>query len=86
MKIDMSMNKDEQKFTVGTWWATSPEFVLHALSSQLKAAAVIFPVLAEFTISAPASPEPTNPAPAEKQGARPSGATVGSCDYRTGNE
>lgn len=59
----MSMSKAEQKFSVGSWWASSPEFVLRALTSQLKAAAVIFPELAAYEI---VSPEPTPPAEAGK--------------------
>lgn len=47
MKIEVDMDNQE-KFTVGRWWATSPEFVLESLQQQLEAAAAIWPELAAY--------------------------------------
>lgn len=43
MRIDISMGTEGHKFTVASWWATGPSFVLDALYRQLTAAKVIWP-------------------------------------------
>jgi hypothetical protein len=65
MKVDVSMANDQDKFSVNSWWATSPEFVLSALNAQLKSASAIWPELNEWFIATnkkPAEePAPTSP-------------------------
>jgi hypothetical protein len=57
MKIDVSMAADQHKFSVNSWWATSPDFVLYSLDSQLKAAAAIWPELEGCVIRVPIKEE-----------------------------
>lgn len=49
MKIEVNM-KPENEFSVSSWWAKSPEFVLQSLRQQLEAAAVIWPELKNLKI------------------------------------
>lgn len=56
MRIDVSMNRDEHKFTVANWWATSPAFVLHTLKAQLACAAVMFPELEQWELAEKVTP------------------------------
>ena len=55
------MTKEEYKFSVNSWWATSSEFVLAALSAQLDAAAAMWPELKGCYIAYP--PKPDDPKP-----------------------
>lgn len=57
MRINMSMNREEEKFAADSWWATKPEFVLYTLRSQLRAASVIWPELAVLEIGLFTPPE-----------------------------
>lgn len=52
MKVEVSMTT-EDKFTVETWWATRPEYVVMALRQHLLAATAIWPELAAVRIDAP---------------------------------
>lgn len=47
IEIDMDITK---KFSVRNWYANSPDFVMEALRSQLKAATAIWPELSNFGI------------------------------------
>jgi hypothetical protein len=58
MLVEVCMKSDEQRFTVGRWWATSPDFVIDTLNRQLKAAAAIWPGLSVYEIS-DGEPTPT---------------------------
>lgn len=42
------MDMEEHKFSVQSWWAKSPDFVLAAIASQLDAAKAIWPELREW--------------------------------------
>lgn len=44
MNVDVNM-REEEKFHVDGWYATSPEFVVEALQRQLVAASAIWPDL-----------------------------------------
>ena len=50
MRVDVNMTVDETKFSVASWWASSPDFVLGALSRQLAAAKVVWPALEKYHI------------------------------------
>lgn len=50
MLVDVSMKSDENCFTVERWWAVTPQFVLHALADQLKAAQAIWPELNRYAV------------------------------------
>lgn len=44
MNVDVNM-RDEEKFHVDGWYATSPDFVIEAIQRQLVAASAIWPEL-----------------------------------------
>jgi len=65
MKVDVNMS-NEDRFQVGSWWASSPDYVLAALTAQLRSAATIWPELESFRIGTidpkqvfPEMPDPT---------------------------
>ena len=62
MKVEVSMTKDETKFTSERWWASTPEFVLYTLGRQLKAAAAIWLELEDWKLSINPELDPTRPA------------------------
>jgi hypothetical protein len=49
VRIEADMDK-ENRFTVGRWWAVSPEFVIQSLEQQLEAASAIWPELAAYKL------------------------------------
>lgn len=51
MRVEVDMTTAEDKFHVGPWWATAPEFVVSSLQSQLEAAQAIWPELKQYTIA-----------------------------------
>lgn len=69
MIVEVSMKSDVQKFEVHNWWATSPDFVLHALSRQLEAAKAIWP--AELGAVCLCAPSPTPPTTEPASGLMP---------------
>lgn len=50
MRVEISMTSDENKLMVNAWWATSPEFVIESIKSQLAAAQTIWPELKRFRL------------------------------------
>lgn len=49
MKASIAMTP-EDRFQVDSWWATSPSYVVAALSAQLRAAAVVWPELEDLRV------------------------------------
>lgn len=50
MKVDVRM-ADEEVFSVATWWAKSPDYVIDALTKQLEAATAIWPELKDYQVA-----------------------------------
>lgn len=50
MRLDVSMDTEDE-FTVTTWWAKTPEFVIKTLAQQLEAATAIWPELEAYRIT-----------------------------------
>jgi hypothetical protein len=49
MRISMEVS-EEKRVSVGSWWATSPEFVVSTLREQLDAAQSVWPELKDYTL------------------------------------
>ena len=49
MKVDLRMSNDDH-FSVSSWWAEKPEFVINSLRQQLEAATSVWPELAAYRI------------------------------------
>lgn len=57
MRVEVYMSADEDKFSVNSWWAKSPEFVINALQRQLEAASAVWPELKSYAIGTTRPPE-----------------------------
>jgi hypothetical protein len=51
MRVDVSMSTEKDEFSVSSWWAKSPEFVVRSLQSQLEAAQAIWPDLRKYQLA-----------------------------------
>lgn len=68
MRVEVSMTVDEHKFSVSSWWANSPSFVVSAIEAQLKAAAAIWPELEGAFIATKKPPPEIEAPPAGTEG------------------
>lgn len=50
MKIGIEMTTSEQRLSITSWWATSPDYVLAALRTHLDMAKVLWPTLRQYDI------------------------------------
>jgi len=49
MRVEAYVDKD-QKFSAGSWWAKTPEFVIETLRFQLESASAVWPALKAYSI------------------------------------
>lgn len=61
MRVTVEMTTEEQKFSVASWWAKTPDFALAALAAQLAAATAMWPELEEWKLRARIDDPPSEP-------------------------